>query len=282
MQLSEIHLEYQNELASLYTEQERELIFWWILAERTSLKKWVALSGEKNILTESQILELQKDLKRLKSGEPMQYVLGSSLFYRLKIKVNPAVLIPRPETEELVGWALEVLKLDAAKVIDLGTGSGCIALSLKKDKPQWHIWGVEKYPAALATAKENGRLNKLDIRWVKADILNLESLPDENFNLIISNPPYVRPSEKEGRMDARVIKHEPQTALFAAEDDPLQYYRSIANYALSHLKPQGYLMFEINQYLAEDTAELIRKLGFQVELKKDLSGNNRFLKGIKE
>ncbi|RIJ45350.1 peptide chain release factor N(5)-glutamine methyltransferase [Maribellus luteus] len=221
---------------------------------------------------------VRKVVERLKTYEPLQYILGETEFYGLKLKVNPAVLIPRPETEELVNWILESSVAENARILDVGTGSGCIALALKAGAPKAVVQGVDISDEALQTAKANARLNKLEVEFSKADILNWKEYSWTVQNVIVSNPPYVRESEKL-QMEANVLKYEPEGALFVSDGDALVFYRTIAEMALTYLVPGGYLFFEINENLGQEMIEMLHSMGFsEILLRKDINGRNRMMR----
>lgn len=221
---------------------------------------------------------VRKVVERLKTYEPLQYILGETEFYGLKLKVNPAVLIPRPETEELVNWILESNVAENARILDVGTGSGCIALALKAGAPKAVVQGVDISDEALQTAKANARLNKLEVEFSKADILNWKEYSWTVQNVIVSNPPYVRESEKL-QMEANVLKYEPEGALFVSDGDALVFYRTIAEMALTYLVPGGYLFFEINENLGQEMTEMLHSMGFsEIQLRKDINGRNRMMR----
>ncbi|MFV0593779.1 MAG: peptide chain release factor N(5)-glutamine methyltransferase [Draconibacterium sp.] len=217
-------------------------------------------------------------VERLKLFEPVQYILGETEFYGLKLKVGPAVLVPRPETEELVNWILEIENVNNSRIIDIGTGSGCISLALKTGAPKANILGVDISEEALQVAKHNAGLNNLDVLFRKVDILKWEEYSWELQDIIVSNPPYVRESEK-ALMEANVLKYEPKGALFVSDADPLIYYRTIAEMAMRHLKPGGFLFFEINENLGKETADMLQTMGFkEIQLKKDINSRNRMMR----
>lgn len=222
----------------------------------------------------------------LLTGVPVQYVLGQADFFGLKFKVGPAVLIPRQETEELVAWILKWLKmkqLESPAILDIGLGSGCIGISLKKEYPRLQLCGLEKNPEALAVAIENACaiLGEGNFQFSEGDILNREEWGgDPQFDVIVSNPPYI-PANEKALVPEHVSAYEPATALFVEDDDPLLFYRAIADFSLKKLKPGGALFFECNEFNAEEVAELLREKGFSaVELRKDLSGADRMLCGV--
>ncbi|MCK3685853.1 peptide chain release factor N(5)-glutamine methyltransferase [Maribellus sp. YY47] len=217
-------------------------------------------------------------VERLKTYEPLQYILGETEFYGLGLKVSPAVLIPRPETEELVNWILESNLAENARIMDIGTGSGCIALALKAGAPQTSVMGVDVSETALEMAESNAAQKQLDVAFRKADILRWDEYAWEMQDVIVSNPPYVRESEK-AQMEANVLKYEPDGALFVSDDDPLVFYRTIAGLALKYLKPDGLLFFEINENLGNQMIEMLRQMGFHdLELRQDINGRNRMMR----
>jgi release factor glutamine methyltransferase len=222
--------------------------------------------------------QIEKIVQRLKNFEPVQHILGETEFYGLKIRVNPSVLIPRPETEELVNWIVETGLPGNPKIADIGTGSGCIALALKKQMDNASILAVDISEKAIQTAEINSNLNRLDVDFFQADILNWEKYEWDSFDLIVSNPPYVREMEKV-KMQPNVLNYEPQMALFVPDDDPLIFYRKIASFAKKYLQKNGWLYFEINENLGNEMTLLIQNLGFRkTEVKKDINGKVRMLR----
>ena len=221
-------------------------------------------------------------LAQLKLQKPVQYILGTTEFMGMDFKVDPNVLIPRPETEELVQWILEDWGncRETIRILDIGTGSGCIAIVLAKNLKKAEVFALDVSDGALDMAKGNAISNGVAITFIQADILALEKL-DVHFDIIVSNPPYVREMEK-GKMKANVIENEPELALFVKDDDPLLFYRKIVEFARINLRSKGELYFEINQYLGNRTKSLLDPHFFNVELRKDLYGNDRMLKGQKE
>ncbi|WP_299097814.1 peptide chain release factor N(5)-glutamine methyltransferase [uncultured Winogradskyella sp.] len=243
-------------------------------------------------------------LEGLKQQKPIQYLLGETEFYGLQFKVNDNVLIPRPETEELVDWILKsyesrVISSEPSnlkssivnrqlKILDIGTGSGCIAISLAKHLPEAQVFAVDISESALEIAKENADSNGVEIKFIKADILESSLWEDValrqkgSFDIIVSNPPYVRELEKQ-EIKPNVLNNEPHLALFVENDNPLIFYKSITDFAVDKLKSNGSLYFEINQYLGQETKQLLVDAEFKaVELREDLNGNDRMLKGTKK
>ena len=234
----------------------------------------------KDELNDQQLTALKKIQTRLLAQEPVQYIVGMTYFYDLKFKVNPAVLIPRPETEELVAWILEDQpKNQDLRVLDIGTGSGCIPITIKSKAPNFQLAALDVSFSALSVAKENANLNQVEVNFQKVDILkkeNWESLP--SYEIIVSNPPYIPFKEKE-IMEANVLDHEPEIALFVTDEDPLIFYRTIIEFAKAHLVRGGWLYFETNEYNATEVEALFFKAGFfDIEKRQDLQGKDRMVK----
>jgi len=220
-------------------------------------------------------------LKRLKDSEPIQYILGETLFSDCRFRLNRATLIPRPETEELVRWIVESGLRAGQSVLDIGTGSGCIAVSLGCLVPGVRITGVDISPEAVEQASENARLNGVEGQFLVRDILQAEQVEWASYDVIVSNPPYVRESEREW-MQERVLRYEPERALFVSDEDPLLFYRLIARFAQKYLSPAGSLFFEINEAFGSEMLSLLSSLNFQnIRLKHDFFGKPRFIHGIK-
>ncbi|WP_286761236.1 peptide chain release factor N(5)-glutamine methyltransferase [Salegentibacter sp. UBA1130] len=237
----------------------------------------LALNPELEI-DKSQIEKLESALARLKNHEPIQHIIGETEFFGLTFKVDKNVLVPRPETEELVEWILEeFFEEESGRILDIGTGSGCIAISLAKNLPEAQISAIDISEVALEMAKTNAEINNVDINFIQEDILKTEALKG-NWDVIVSNPPYVRELEKK-EMHRNVLEYDPPTALYVKDENPLIFYEKITKLAKSSLNPSGKLYFEINQYLAEETEKMMQKYGFSTELRKDLFGNFRMLKG---
>lgn len=295
---------FLNDLSNLYPKEEIESFFYLLTEAFLGLKRVdIALNPNKEIVYEIE-LKFNSALAKLKKEIPIQYIIGTTEFYGLPLIVNKNVLIPRPETEELVAWIIEEVKSRKLKVeseklitndksqtpttnnkqqttslniIDIGTGSGCIAIALAKNLPHAKVFALDVSQKALNIAKENAELNKVNIQFLKEDILKLKKL-SVKFDIIVSNPPYVRELEKE-EINKNVLENEPHIALFVKDENALVFYDKIADIAKNNLKPKGELYFEINQYLGKETATLLKEKGFKnIELKKDIFGNNRMLK----
>lgn len=214
---------------------------------------------------------------RLKSGEPVQYVTGVADFYGLRLRVTPDVLIPRPETEELVEFILEDHPSGSIRrVIDVGTGSGCIPLALAAQRPEWTLTGLDVSGLTIEVAKSNQETTGGNVSWLEMDIL--QEQPPGPYDIIVSNPPYIPPTERD-RMSESTLQHEPDLALFVPEDDPLLFYRVIGNWAKAAMAPGGRLYFELNEFHYEAAGLLLRELGYEdVRARKDLSGKYRMLR----
>lgn len=260
--------EFVKSLQTLYPVQEAESIF-----------RWATDHIKKNITDPSlQAEQLNVYLARLMTGEPLQYIIGEWDFYGRRFLLNASVLIPRPETEELVDICLKLNVPDGAKVLDIGTGSGCIAVSLACERPKWAVWGLDISKDALHVAAKNAELNQTTIQWINANILaNDSEIEGQRFDLIVSNPPYVTASES-ALMRKNVVEYEPHQALFVPDGDPLVFYKRIAALGEVVLNPGGWVALEINEAFPEETAQLFSQAGYnQVELMKDMQGKWRFV-----
>jgi release factor glutamine methyltransferase len=223
-----------------------------------------------------EIAEFQAITVRLKNSEPIQYITGETEFYGMRLAVNQSVLIPRPETEELVEWILAENKT-AAALLDVGTGSGCIAVALARKNPLFSVTAMDISEAALAVARQNAELNNVEIVFFENDILTVPKI-DKKFDIIVSNPPYI-PENEQSAMQKNVTCFEPHLALFAPEDSPLIFYDKIAQFANNQLNVNGKLYFEIHRNFGQQVSELLQKSGFKnIVLKKDISGNERMIK----
>jgi len=279
--VKDVFTTFKQSLLPIYDAHETEAITLMVLAEITGSSKAMLKAFPETELTSAQAEKIHHILTRLQTAEPVQYILGHTDFYGLTFRVNPSVLIPRPETEELVEWVLkaETLNLKSAvNILDIGTGSGCIAISLKKNLPGAQVSAIDISVEALNTAKENAGLNEVNVDFIKADILNYHATVSAQYSLIISNPPYVTPDDKK-QMHTNVNNFEPHTALFVPEDDPLIFYKAIADFALNNLIPGGLLFFEINESLGKETVDLLAKKGFkEIELRQDMTGRDRMIR----
>ncbi|HUH74202.1 MAG TPA: peptide chain release factor N(5)-glutamine methyltransferase [Chitinophagales bacterium] len=220
-------------------------------------------------------------VERLSTSEPWQYIVGKEWFYDLEFKVTKETLIPRPETEELVYHILKNHSENHLSLLDIGTGTGCIPIAIKKNRPSWEVSACDISDGALMIAQENSDLHQTKIQLFKEDILHPKP-SSQKWDIIVSNPPYI-PTREKSLMSKNVLDFEPHQALFVTDEDPLIFYRKIGEFALQHLSPSGFLYFELNEYYAAETKELIGNLGFkEVEIIEDLMEKNRMLKAIKE
>ena len=268
-------------LSPIHGEGEAESFFYLILEAKHQLKRIdLALRSDLNF-TDAEILVWKILVEQLKVEIPIQYLLGKTSFFGLDFEVNSSVLIPRPETEELVEWILECQKskIETGKlrILDIGTGSGCIAISLAKNIFNAQVVAIDVSEKALATAANNAETNKVDVTFISQNILQTDDL-GQQFDIIVSNPPYVRNLEKQ-EIKKNVLDNEPHLALFVEDSDALIFYRKIAELAQKNLVSNGQLFFEINQYLGNETLTLLAEMGFKnIELRKDIYGNDRMLK----
>ena len=256
-------------LEDLYGRDEAEALAWWVAEEMTGQNRTQLQIGCKDTTFSA---DMQEVVERLRHFEPIQYIFGHMEWSDLDLKVTPATLIPRPETAELVKLIIERQDLKterSLRVLDIGTGSGCITLALKKMRPEWEITGIDISSEAIAVAKENGQRNHIEADFRQMDIFS-DSI--ECFDVVASNPPYVRESEKSS-MRRNVLDYEPATALFVPDGDPLIYYRRIASLHLGR-----YLFFEINEALSADVADLLHKADYvDIQIHQDCYGKNRFI-----
>ena len=280
MLLREIKNIYHSELDAIYKQEEVDSFFYLVIGHYLDLERFVLAIKPHLVVTKAEEQPLFEALGQLKLEKPIQYILGSTEFMDLEFKVNENVLIPRPETEELVRWIIddfEKIENKEINILDIGTGSGCIAISMAKYLKNAKVDALDISEKALEVAKENAFLNKVEVGFIHTDIFKLEYL-EEKYDIIVSNPPYVRMLEKE-QMTSNVIENEPGLALFVKNKDPLVYYRKIGEFAKLNLKKEGCLYFEINQYLGEETKALLENDFSDLELHKDMFGNYRMLKG---
>jgi len=273
---------YQRELIARYQEQEIKSILFQMFFHILGWSRATVHLNKSVLLSEEAELRFLKALGRLVAGEPVQYVIGQTEFCGLRLTIQPGVLIPRPETEELAVmvtrdnlWCRD----QHISIIDIGTGSGCIALSMKKAFPSATVIGIDKSTDALRIAKQNALANQLEVTFLEVDILNPASFRNSGlFNLIVSNPPYIPQRERTG-MSRHVVDHEPQDALFVPDSNPLIFYEAIALFATKNLAHDGFIYVEIHENYGEETLNLFRSHGFtHVELFLDYFGKKRFLK----
>ena len=277
MTLNDYSIFFDQQLETIYDTEERKALLAIVMDEVLHysradmfLKKNEKLSSEIETRLQHIAMQLRKEI-------PIQYIFHKAYFYGYTFNVNPATLIPRKETEELVEWILETMRRQPGKkwkVLDIGTGSGCIPITLKKEFPLAEISAIDISPEALSVAKENAQNLNAEIYFIQQNILATNAL--DTYDIIVSNPPYVRHLEK-AEMKNNVLQHEPHLALFVENTDPLIFYRKILQLAENSLTTKGMLFFEINQYLGNEMTELANRYFKQVILKKDLQGNDRMM-----
>ena len=275
--LKQIRFHLLSELRQIYTENESDSIVRLVM-EHLGYPLSVSLREPDLVPDPPLTARINAFVADIRSGLPIQYVLGQTHFCDLNIKVDKRVLIPRPETEEMVEHIKARTKEPIQKIIDLGTGSGCIALALKKYFPDAEVWGADHSQEALAVARENGRENSLQLSWVKLDLLNPHILEESiRFDLVVSNPPYVMNSERE-MMASNVLDFEPESALFVEDKDPLIFYRAIAAFCKNYLADKGEIWVEINEQFGKECAKLFEKEGFsKVRVIKDIHDKDRYI-----
>ncbi|WP_147677526.1 peptide chain release factor N(5)-glutamine methyltransferase [Algibacter pacificus] len=281
MKLKEIKNTFHLELDPLFPLEEVNRFFYILIEAYYNISRLnLAMDSDLEVENEALILEA---LEALKQQKPIQYILGETEFYGLTFKVNENTLIPRPETEELVSWVLKKAALnEKINILDIGTGSGCIAISIAKNLLKAKVYALDVSQGALKMATENAKLNQVEISFINEDILAVsDSELDKNikFDIIVSNPPYVRNKEKK-MMQANVLENEPHLALFVDDENPLQFYKAITVFAVKNLNKNGGLFFEINEYLGREMIQLLKEHHFEnIQLKQDIFKKDRMIKG---
>lgn len=317
--VGEARIWLKENLKIVYADEELNEILFLVLLSVTKLTKTQIHAFPEKELSEQQISMLLLSAQKLQTRMPVQYVLGETEFFGLRLEVNPSVLIPRPETEELVAWVLEekvkgekvkgerlkgeglkgerfkgereksgewgLLKAESLwpkAILDIGTGSGCIPIAIKKNWPEAAVFALDISAEALQTAQKNALLNQVEVDFFQQDILNFDAVKGaRQYSVIISNPPYITPSEQQ-TMQANVLGFEPHQALFVPENDPLLFYKTIASHASFMLQKNGLLFFEINENFGQEIILLLQKEGFTpIELRKDSRGKDRMVRAVK-
>lgn len=274
----------RTQLQAIYSEGEARAIAFMVLDEGFGVSRTDIYADKVRQFSEDEHKRFNRMCKRLAKGEPVQYVLGHAWFAGSPFIVTPDVLIPRPETEELVGWAIEVAQIllkqqpnKHLRIVDAGTGSGCIAVSLKLALPQAEVAAWDISEGALAVAQQNAHTLGVDVNFEQCDLLQPWHLPAQSIDLIVSNPPYICENEAE-QMEQNVINHEPHTALFVPNADPLRFYHALAQGAAQTLTKGGALLTEINRAFAQETADAFAQAGLQdAEVRRDVFGNERMV-----
>ncbi|MFC7443936.1 Peptide chain release factor N(5)-glutamine methyltransferase [Mesoflavibacter sp. HG96] len=292
MKLKDLKYKFHEHLDAIYGKEEVQTFFFMLTEYYNAIKRLdLALNTELTIENDC-VLKYESALEALKNHEPIQYIIGQTEFYGLPFYVNENTLIPRPETEELVELILSNTNANSQlenfegnnqfNILDIGTGTGCIAISLAKQLPNANVSAIDVSAKALEIANKNAELNQVDINFIENDILKIcdSELDSANkFDIIVSNPPYVRQLEKQ-QMQDNVLNHEPHLALFVDDENPLIFYRAITQFATKNLNPNGELYFEINEYLGKEMMSLLEEFGFKdIQLKQDLFGKDRMVKG---
>ncbi|QES90785.1 peptide chain release factor N(5)-glutamine methyltransferase [Rhizosphaericola mali] len=280
MTFQEVQARFIQDLEVIYDRRESEQITQLVLEKLTGWDRIKFSLFKNDVLSDRQMTILDKWRQELLYNRPVQYVIGEAWFVHYPFYVNENVLIPRPETEELVDWVYNDFKEQQVSILDIGTGSGCIAISLKKLLPKDHVFGLDISDKALNVAMKNAINLDADVQFLQRNILEFNVLENEKWDIIVSNPPYIRPSEQL-EMRGNVLDFEPHLALFIEENDPLLFYRKIAALGTKHLYKNGTLYFEINEIFGQDVVSLLQDLGYtNVELKKDLQGKDRMTKAV--
>lgn len=284
--IDEVYSGFVEQLKTIYDERESNNIADWIFENITGVKKLDRITDKQRVLNNSTIQKLGNVLQQLLTHKPVQYVLGEAWFYKMKLKVNEHVLIPRPETEELVEWVVAEIRNKKVSdssftIVDIGTGSGCIAIALKKELPDAGIFAIDVSNDALQLAKQNATDQNVNINFLQLDFLNekdWETLP--SFNIIVSNPPYIPENEK-NKLGKNVVDYEPHIALFVTENDPFIFYKKMASFAEKHLKEKGKTFVEVHEDYSNEVQQIFAKKNFTTEIKKDIYGRDRMIKAYK-
>ncbi|MDC0478478.1 peptide chain release factor N(5)-glutamine methyltransferase [Flavobacteriaceae bacterium] len=277
MKLKDLKKDFITKLAITYPNEEILSIFKILCKQYMNMSPTKLLLAGEELINIKQIDMFSKAIIKLLSEEPIQYILETTSFYGLEFICSPSALIPRPETEELVDWIVKS-ETNEIKILDIGTGTGCISVSLA-NRNGFVVDALDVSSSALELAKQNAKKNQVDINFIEADIF--EYISDKQYDLIVSNPPYIRNLEKK-KMQNNVLNFEPPLALFVEDDDPLVFYNSILQFANSNLYEKGSVYFEINENFSKEMESLLYSYGFtEIELKKDSFGKNRFIRGLK-
>jgi release factor glutamine methyltransferase len=275
-----------NSLRTIYDEEESLAIANTLLSHVLSYSVLQSFDNiTPSVLEATSIATIEEAVRRLLEKEPLQYILEEAWFYDLPFYVNKHVLIPRPETEELVDWVMnstpDSYRAASCAMLDIGTGSGCIPITLKKHFPTATVYGLDVSEDALRVAKRNAQHHQVSVQWIQADILHPEQIDIGKLDVIVSNPPYITESEKPG-MHANVLQHEPHLALFVTDNNTLQFYEAITRFASNHLHTGGQLYFEINAAFGVAVKTCLEEAGFSsVTVLKDMQGKDRMVKGVK-
>lgn len=278
--LEDVKVYFRDQLSPEFSESELSLMLKLLVCKRLNINNTEYVLSQDLKFSESDLLFFRNVVKRLQNDEPFQYIIGDVEFCGVIVKVDKRALIPRPETEELVAWVISTLGDNSAVIADLCSGSGCIAFALKNSMSNARVTAIEYMNDALSLIRENCEYSGLDVKVIKLDVLDddgYSQLPN-NYDCWVSNPPYI-PHDQRFQMKDNVLNYEPESALFVDNEDPLVFYKHIAEHALSHLKPNGWLFFEINEFYGNQMVTLLEGLGFvNIEMRKDLQGKQRMIK----
>lgn len=286
MNISELKSSFLNSLEGLYPSEEIQSFFNILSGKLLDLTRIEIALNPKIQVSKEDLERFQDAILRLKKHEPVQYIIGETEFYGLHFNVNKYTLIPRPETEELVEWIISEIDFstERLRILDIGTGSGCIAISLAKNLPNAEVHALDISSEALKIATQNAELNEVKVEFFQTDVLKVKylptdvHLPPERYDVIVSNPPYVRELERD-QMQANVLEYEPETALFVKDEDPLLFYKAISHLSKDSLNPNGQLFFEINEQFGNELKIFLKEEGFQkIEVKKDIYVKDRMMK----
>jgi release factor glutamine methyltransferase len=287
MTTAEIYNDFKNKLKTIYDDREADNVSDWVFENVTGLKKWERRENQNKEINETEFEKLKNYLEELLKHRPVQYILNEAWFYKMKFYVNEHVLIPRPETEELVEWVINDAKFERANnskqtnIIDIGTGSGCIPVSLKKELPESNVTAIDLSEKALLVAKKNAVQLDAAVDFFLIDFLKKEEWETlSEYDIIVSNPPYIPINEKE-ILAKNVTDFEPEIALFVDDNDPFIFYKNISKFAKSHLKENGKIYVEVHEEYASEVKNLFEKAGFISEIKKDIYGKERMVKALK-
>lgn len=283
MTVQQTYENFVQQLMTVYEDREAQNITDWVIESVAGIKRLERVTNKTKELDHAKIKKLDAALSELLEHKPVQYVLQEAWFYKMKFVVNEYVLIPRPETEELVSWIVEEVKLKGVQIsiLDIGTGSGCIPISLKKSLPKTEIAAIDVSEDALLVAIENAnRLNAV-IGFKQVNFLDRESWRSLNaYDIIVSNPPYI-PEKERSKLDKNVVEHEPHVALFVKDNDPFVFYRAIIDFAENHLKNRGKIYVEVHEDYSNEVAEIFRNKNFKAEIRNDIHGRSRMVKAFR-
>jgi len=278
-----------NQLRTIYPEEEADQITDWVMENLTGSKKVERMIYKNTSITDKEKLRLQQITERLMQHEPVQYVLNEAWFCGLKFYVDKNVLIPRPETEELVEWIISTpiaiggkFPIDTLKILDVGSGSGCISIALKRKLRKAEVWSCDISEDALQVAQKNANDLSVDVNFLHLDFLNKKQREKlSSFDIVVSNPPYVPERDKE-QMQPNVLKYEPAMALFVPDNDALIFYKAIADFGKRHLNKSGTIYIEIHENIGEAVSQLFLSSNYSIELKKDMQGKERMIKAVSD